>query len=354
MACQHPEIADPRVAFQRGAERTRRILDKHRVRRVQFGKGLLILAFDHHLRLGRHRRPRKVHQILEPQRPPRAHHHTDPRHRPLRMRCRQLPPRAARVFRQFQRTGAGAGIDEVQMQDFPAQARRLDQFKRQVIVLPPDQPRPQAGQRHRKRQPQLDPRVIRPQIPLVVVEHPFDQLKAEHLVRMGIERAHDAAHVDALLLGLQADRAGHRCLQHHVARVARAVLHRQPEIRDADMLDRHMRAHDQAGRPVLQIGQPRLVGVIGAEFGRIAAAQIGVGRHADQHQRGRRQSGNLGLRRRVRPLPQQRQRRLGLGARRQVIGVDVHGGGPFGSGRRWAVNVTRGYAGRAASDQFQR
>ena len=47
------EIADPRIALQLLAEQPRGVLDKDRVGGVQFGKGLFILALDHHLRLGR-------------------------------------------------------------------------------------------------------------------------------------------------------------------------------------------------------------------------------------------------------------------------------------------------------------
>jgi hypothetical protein len=50
----------------------------------------------------------------------------------------------------------------------------------------------------------------------------LDHAKGKLPFRMGIEGPHDAAHVDALLLGLKADGAGHAGFQRHIAIVAGA------------------------------------------------------------------------------------------------------------------------------------
>ncbi len=189
------------------------------------------------------------------------------------MRRGQLPPRFARMFGQFQRTGAGRGIDVIQMHDLLAHALRLDQFKCDVIILPARQAGPQRGHPHGKREPHLDARVEAFQIGFVVVQRRFHHREGKGAVGMGIEGPHDAAHVDALLFRLKADGAGDRGFQRQVAVVAGMVADRQAEIRDADMLDLGLGAHDQAGRPVLQIGQRGLVGRIRREILRVGARQ---------------------------------------------------------------------------------
>ena len=55
--------------------------------------------------------------------------------------------------------------------------------------------------------------------------------------------------------------AGDRGFQRQVAIVARVVADRQAKVGNADMLDGLARAHDQAGRTVLQVGQAVLVGL---------------------------------------------------------------------------------------------
>ncbi len=209
-------------------------------------------------------------QILEPERLSLQHLDREPRHRTLRMRRGQLPARCARMLGQFQRAGAGGGIDIVEMQEALAGALMLHQFQRDVVILIPLQPRTQRGAQHGEGHAHLDARIMAFQIGLVVVEHRLDHFEAEGASRMGIEAAHDARHVDALLARLQAYRAGHRCLQRQIAVVAGVKADRQAEIRDADMLKQLLLAADQAGRAVLQVGQPGAIGRIGAEVRRVA------------------------------------------------------------------------------------
>ena len=83
-------------------------------------------------------------------------------------------------------------------------------------------------------------------IPFVVVKDRRHHLVAEGAFGVGIEGPHDAAHVDALGIGSEADGAGHRGFQHQIGPFARMVADRQAEVRDADMLDRGLGADDQA------------------------------------------------------------------------------------------------------------
>jgi len=114
MAGDHPEIPDTGVGLQLLTKQPRGVFDKDRVGRVQLCKGLFVLAFHHHLRFGRHGAAAGINQIFEPQKPlPLCDHRRYPRHRALGMRRCKLPSRGARMLAQFQRTGAGAGIDVI-------------------------------------------------------------------------------------------------------------------------------------------------------------------------------------------------------------------------------------------------
>ena len=150
------------------------------------------------------------------------------------------------------------------------------------------------------------------QIGLVIIQRRAHHIGTERALCMAVEAAHDARHVNAFLLGLQADRPGDRGFQHQIAIVARVVADGQAEIGNADMLDRGLSAHDQAGGAVLQIGQARLVIGIGAKALRVIAVQIRIGQ-------GRQQASCRGfdtrariIRRAIRKAAQGFQRRLRL------------------------------------------
>jgi len=192
------------------------------------------------------------------------------------MRGCQLAAALAGVLGQFQRTGAGRGIDIVEMDDLLARAAAFDMFKRDVVILPAAQPRAQRGDPRREGKAHLDPGVQAFQIGLVVVKRRRHHLGAEGAFGVQVERTHQPAHVDALLFRLKADGAGDAGFQRHVAAAAGVIADRQAEVRDADMLDRRAGADDQAGRAVLQVGHGGAVGGIGAEIVGVAARQVGV------------------------------------------------------------------------------
>ena len=130
---------------------------------------------------------------------------------------------------------------------------------------------------------------------------------------MGIKRPHDAAHVDALLLGLKADRAGHAGLQCHRAIVAGLEADRQTEVGNADVLDGLLGTPDQAGRAILQIGERVFISRVRAKLGWVVARQDRIAlpqKRADL----RIQTHNLGLRGTRSPKPQRGQSGFGLGA----------------------------------------
>ena len=176
------------------------------------------------------------------------------------------------------------------MDDLFAQACGIDQFQGDVIILPARQARPQRPHLDRKRKPHLDARIKRPKVALVIFQRVFDHLKAKIAFGMGIERPHDAAHVDALLFRLKAHSARDRRFQHHLARIAGAVADGQAKVRNAHMLDHLLGAHDQAGRAILQVGQAVFINFvhqkrirIGAVQHRIASAQQSPHRRVKRH-----------------------------------------------------------------------
>ena len=244
------------------------------------------------------------------------------------MRRRQLAAHHAGMFRQLQAAGAGRAVDIVDMRDPLPDTRLFHQLQRDVVILPARQVRPQGDLLHRERQPHLDARVIGPKVGLVVIQRRLDHAEGKLLLGMGIERPHDAAHVDALLFGLQADGAGHAGFQNHRRAVAGRIADRQAEVGNPDMLDARLGPPDQAGRPVLQIGHRRLVGGIGPESLRIAARQRRIALPRQQPAHGGIQLGDILIRGFARPLAQHGQRGFGLFARGKTVkrgGMDVHG-----------------------------
>ncbi len=94
---------------------------------------------------------------------------------------------------------------------------------------------------------------------------------------MGIERAHDPAHVDALLVGLQADGAGDAGFQRQIAVVAGVKADRQAEIGNPHMLDLLFCTANEACRTILQVGQRGAIGRVGLEPLGILPRQVGIG-----------------------------------------------------------------------------
>ena len=88
------------------------------------------------------------------------------------------------------------------MHQFLAHPIALDQFQRNVIILVPRQARPQALHLHWEGKAHLDTRIKTFEVRFVIIKRGFDHLKAERLFGMGIEAAHDAAHIDALFARL--------------------------------------------------------------------------------------------------------------------------------------------------------
>ena len=144
------------------------------------------------------------------------------------------------------------------MDDLLAHAVLFDQFQRDVVILIARQARAQAFDLHRKGKPHLDARIKAFQIGLIVVQRRFDHLKAEGRLGVLVEAAHDAGHVDALLVRIKADRAGDRGFKRQIAAIAGVEPDRQAEVGNAHMLDLLLRAADQAGGAVLQIRQVAL------------------------------------------------------------------------------------------------
>ena len=105
----------------------------------------------------------------------------------------------------------------------------------------------------------MDTRVIALEVGFIVVQRGFHHLEAEHLIRVLVETAHNAGHVDALFIRLQTDRSGDRGLECQIAAVTCMESHWQAKIRNPNVLDLLFRTADQAGRAVLQIRQRRFI-----------------------------------------------------------------------------------------------
>ena len=169
----------------------------------------------------------------------------------------------------------------------------------------------------------------------------FDYLEAEGLFRVPVEAAHDPGHVDALLAGIEADRAGHGCFQRQVTIVAGVKPDRQPEIRDPDMFDMPASPLDQAFWAVLQVRQRGAIGLIRLELFGIGTGKGGVvlqllpRQETRDHRIESGYFGGAGLRS---PGFQNREGVLclaAIGQWLQVLGLDVH----RASSGREATNV---------------
>ena len=95
MACHHAEIANAWLTFELVAEQPCGIFHEDRICGVEFGKGLFILALDHHLRLCRNSGLTERHDIFEPQAILANSLHRNPRDRTLGMGGCQLVSRGA-------------------------------------------------------------------------------------------------------------------------------------------------------------------------------------------------------------------------------------------------------------------
>ena len=85
----------------------------------------------------------------------------------------------------------------------------------------------------------------------VVVQYVLQQVEAEEFLLVFIEGAHDARHVDALLVRLQRDCAGDRGLQQQRFARAAGVAQRPAGIVDAGLPARHRAGLGQGSRAVL-------------------------------------------------------------------------------------------------------
>ena len=151
---------------------------------------------------------------------------------------------------------------------------RLGDFHGYIVILPTGQAGPQTFDLQRQVERQQQAGIEAVQIVAVTGQHRVHDIEPYLRFRMGIERPHDARHIDALAPCLQRHRAGDRDLRQMWA-VASRDLHRQAEVRDADMLYAAIRTPDQRGGTILQIRQGRAIGVIRYNL-RIAGRETGM------------------------------------------------------------------------------
>ena len=271
------EIPDARVAVQLVVKQPRGVLDELDVGAVQLGEGLLVLAPHHHLRLRLERAEAVGVQVLDDEMPAGRDLDADAGLAALGVRDRVDPAPVLRMLRQLRRARAGRGVDKIKMEKAPVAAGvGQHALERDLVILPALESAAQAALPERPGEPDLQPRVLAFDAAQVGLQDPAQPFKCEDPVPVVVERAHDAAHVDALELGLERDGAGHLRLQREHFVALRAHLDRQPEIRDAHMLDGHLRALDGVDG-VHHVGQFRAVGGRDLEPRVVAARDRGRG-----------------------------------------------------------------------------
>ena len=159
----------------------------------------------------------------------------------------------------------------------PGRLGALRHLEADVVVLVALEAAAERALQHRVAEAHHDAGVVAVEVGEVAVEHRADHLEGEGGLGVLVEGPHDAAHVDALLVGLERDRAGDRGLELDLAAVAGAEADRQAEVRDADVLDVGLGALDQAVGAVLEVGEGRDIGGVGAEAARVAAVERRIG-----------------------------------------------------------------------------
>ena len=219
------------------------------------------------------------------------------------------------MFAEFQRAGAGRGIDVIEMHELARDAGVLHQLHRDVIILVAFQPRTQRAHARRIGEAHLQTRIEGLEIGDVIRQRGLHHIGAERLFRVLVETAHDPGHVDALLACVQADGARHRGLERQIAIVTGMIADRQAEIRNPHMLQLLPRPANERGRAVLQIGKAGKVGSARGEILGIFPRQNRIIRNLARRQKPcnrRIEIGHLFGRRGTRPGAQQRQRLFGL------------------------------------------
>ncbi len=262
---QHLEIADRRVSVQLAVQQAHGILHKLQIGSVQFGKRLLVLALDHHLRLRLQGFQAQIAQFLNRERPVQLHR--DARHRALAVRDGSHPARLDGVLRQLIAARAGGGVDKVQVQQLAHVALAIHvRLHRRIIILVAHQPRTQRLLAQRVAEAQRHMGVQALQVAPVAQQDGFERVGRKKLVAVLVKAAHDARHVDALLVRLQRHRTRDGGFQQQRLAGSRRIAQGQAEVVDAHLLDSDHAALNERGRPILQIGQAAAIGVRHHQF----------------------------------------------------------------------------------------
>src|SRR5579885_795681 len=281
------EVLDALVAVEFLIEQAGGVFDELGVGTVELGEGLLILALHHHLGLGLERVEAVRLHILDPDLFARRLLQRDARLAPLRMRNGVGAAPVAGVLRQLGRAGAGGGIDKIEVNEAPVDAGPGQHaFEGDPVILVALQSAAQAALEQRIGKGDFQAGVLALDLAQVDAEDAAHPFAGEDFVLVLVEGADDAAHVDALALRLERDRAGHAGLEGENFPLLGAKLQRQPEIGDAHLLDRHMRTvngvmgrHHHVGQ-LGAIGRRDLeVGVVAAGDGRTVSSRGGVEIH---------------------------------------------------------------------------
>jgi hypothetical protein len=165
------------------------------------------------------------------------------------------------------------------VEDLLAGAALVHQFERDVVILEAPEARAQRRHLDREAEAHLEPRVAGAEVRLVGVQRALHHVEGEGLLRVTVEAAHEPAHVDALLGGIERDGPRHGGFEKEVAPVAQAVADRQAEARDADVLDRRASTPDQRFGSVLEVRHRRSVERVGFEGLGVDAREVWVVRH---------------------------------------------------------------------------
>lgn len=173
--------------------------------------------------------------------------------------------------------GAGRGVDEVEL-DKAAQGAVFFQNRlvAAAVVLVALEAGAQGRNQHGVAEGHLDPGAHALEVAAVVLHHPGQGIQAKNLVFVGIKGTDDPAHVDALEVGLKRYRAGNTGLEGQGFTRGGGKLEREPEARDAHLLDGDVGPFDRV-HGLGHVGQAGLVGRIGPELVVVVAGDDGFG-----------------------------------------------------------------------------
>ena len=269
------EVADAGVAIEAFVEEAGGVLDEFGEGAVELGKGLFVLAADHDLGLGLEGGEGVVVEVFDGEVGAGEDFDGEAGLGALGVGDGEGGAVLAGVLGEFGGAGAGGGVDEVEVNDF-AEAVEVAEgaFVNDAVELP-------AGEAGAERR--LEERVVEGEaqvgagggeLGFVAEEDFLEKVGGEDAVLKLVEHAHEAGHVDALLVAGEGDGAGDGGLEGELALVGGEEAEGEAEIGDADLEDGDLGALDFGDGGVLHVGQGGAVSGSDLEMGVVGATEV--------------------------------------------------------------------------------